>query len=92
MKKLYQMKILKLLNKKYLLIILTFFFLFISKLYSEDKPIDIWNIDQKKSIDQSTDKEIVEDNISINSIYQINSMKEDEFDIQEDETLLSKTI
>ena len=82
MKKLYQMKILKLLNKKYLLIILTFFFLFISKLYSEEEPIDIWNIDQKKSIDQSTDKEIVEDNISINSIYQINSMKEDEFDIQ----------
>ena len=76
MKKLYQMKILKLLNKKYLLIILTFFFLFISKLYSEEEPIDIWNIDQKKSIDQSTDKEIVEDSISINSIYQINSMKE----------------
>ena len=86
------MKILKLLNKKYLLIILTFFFLFISKLYSEEEPIDIWNIDQKKSIDQSTDKEIVEDSISINSIYQINSMKENEFDIQEDETLLSKTI
>ena len=56
MKKLYQMKILKLLNKKYLLIILTFFFLFISKLYSEDEPIDIWNIDQKKIIDQSIDK------------------------------------
>ena len=46
------MKILKLLNKKYLLIILTFFFLFISKLYSEEEPIDIWNIDLKKSIDQ----------------------------------------
>ena len=90
------MKILKLLNKKYLLIILTFFFLFISKLYSEDKPVDIWNIDQKKPIDQSIDKEIVEENIeeniSINSIYKMNSLKEDKFDIQEDETLLSKTI
>ena len=90
------MKILKLLNKKYLLIVLTFFFLFISKLYSEDKPIDIWNIDQKKSIDQSIDKEIVEENIeeniSTNSIYKMNSLKEDKFDIQEDETLLSKTI
>ena len=90
------MKILKLLNKKYLLIILTFFFLFISKLYSEDKPVDIWNIDQKKLIDQSIDKEIVEENIkeniSINSIYKMNSLKEDKFDIQEDETLLSKTI
>ena len=86
------MKILKLLNKKYLLIILTFFFLFISKLYSEDKPIDIWNIDQKKLIDQSIDKEIVEENISTNSIYKMNSLENDKFDIQEDETLLSKTI
>ena len=86
------MKILKLLNKKYLLIILTFFFLFISKLYSEDKPVDIWNIDQKKLIDQSIDKEIVEENISTNSIYKMNSLKIDKFDIQEDETLLSKTI
>ena len=86
------MKILKLLNKKYLLIILTFFFLFISKLYSEEEPIDIWNIDLKKSIDQSTDKEIIKENISTNSIYKMNSLKEDEFDIQEDETLLSKTI
>ena len=96
MKKLYQMKILKLLNKKYLLIILTFFFLFISKLYSEDKPVDIWNIDQKKIIDQSIDKEIVEENIeeniSTNSIYKMNSLENDKFDIQEDETLLSKTI
>ena len=92
MKKLYQMKILKLLNKKYLLIILTFFFLFISKLYSEEEPIDIWNIDLKKSIDQSTDKEIIKENISTNSIYKMNSLKEDEFDIQEDETLLSKKI
>ena len=55
------MKILKLLNKKYLLIILIFFFIIISKLYSEDKPVDIWNIDQKKIIDQSIDKEIVEE-------------------------------
>ena len=86
------MKILKLLNKKYFLIILTFFFLFTSKLYSEDQPIDIWSIDQKKSVDQSTDKEIVEDNISTDSIYKLNSMKESEFDIQEDEILLSKKI
>ena len=76
MKKLYQMKILKLLNKKYFLIILTFFFLFTSKLYSEDQPIDIWSIDQKKSVDQSADKEIVEDNISTDSIYKLNSMKQ----------------
>ena len=90
------MKILKLLNKKYLLIILIFFFFIISKLYSEDEPVDIWNIDQKKIIDQSIDKEIVkeniEENISTNSIYQMNSLENNKFDIQEDETLLSKTI
>ncbi len=58
MKKLYQMKILKLLNKKYFLIILTFFFLLISKSYSEEEPVDIWDIDQKKTIDKSSDQEI----------------------------------
>ena len=62
------MKILKLLNKKYLLIILIFFFFIISKLYSEDEQVDIWNIDET------------------------NSLENDKFDIQEDETLLSKTI
>ncbi len=86
------MKILKLLNKKYLLIILTFFFIFISKLYSEDQPVDIWIINQEKSIDQSIDTEIEEENISIDSIYEMNSQENDEFDIQEDETLFSKTI
>ena len=82
------MKILKLLNKKYLLIVLIFFFFIITKLYSEDEPVDIWNIDQKKTIDQSIDKEIVEENIeeniSTNSIYEMNSMENDKFDIQED--------
>ena len=50
----------------------------------------------KKIIDQSIDKEIVEENIeeniSTNSIYKMNSLENDKFDIQEDETLLSKTI
>tara|TARA_Y100000741_G_scaffold132415_1_gene99688 strand:+ start:391 stop:540 length:150 start_codon:yes stop_codon:yes gene_type:complete len=47
-----------LLNKKYFLIILTFFFLLISKSYSEEEPVDIWDIDQKKTIDKSSDQEI----------------------------------
>ena len=46
-KKLFQMRILKLLNKKYLsiIIILLFFWPFFT---AEDKPVDIWNIDEKK--------------------------------------------
>ena len=41
------MKILRLLNKKYLSIIVIFF-LIISKAYAEDQPVDIWNIDKEK--------------------------------------------
>ena len=59
MKKLYQMKISKLLNKKSLSIILIFFFLFNLKVYSEE-PVDIWNVDLKKIIIESSNKEKVE--------------------------------
>ena len=41
------MKILKLLNKIFLSILISLFFL-IGSLYSEEKPIDIWNIDKSK--------------------------------------------
>ena len=41
------MKILKLLNKT-LLSILALSFLFLGNLYSEEKPVDIWNIDKSK--------------------------------------------
>ena len=49
------MKILKLLNNKYLSII-TLVFLIITHSYSEDQPVDIWNTDNKES------KEILNDN------------------------------
>ena len=39
------MKILKLLNKKYFTIIL---FLFSTIAHTEEKPVDIWNIDKKE--------------------------------------------
>ena len=42
------MKILRLLNKKYLSIILIVFFIG-SYSQAEDEPIDIWNIDKKKN-------------------------------------------
>ena len=47
MKKLFQMKNLKLLNKKYLSIIL--FYLFFGNLGQSQEPIDIWNIEEKNT-------------------------------------------
>ena len=86
------MKILKLLNKKNLSIILSFFFLFSLKVYSNE-PVDIWNIESKKIlIENSTKKKTKEKTISTNSIYEMQSEKKKKFEIQEDETLLSKKI
>ena len=82
------MKILKLLNKKNLSIILSFFFLFSLKVYSNE-PVDIWNIEPKEII---TENSTEEKTISTNSIYEMQSEKKKEFEIQEDETLLSKKI
>ena len=86
------MKILKLLNKKNLSIILSFFFLFSLKAYSTE-PVDIWNIDPKKIItENSTEEKVEEKTISTSSIYEMQSEKKKKFEIQEDETLLSKKI
>ena len=87
------MKILKLLNKKNLSIILSFFFLFSLKAYSTDEPVDIWNIDQEKiTEDNSVEENVEEKTIQTNSIYEMQSEKKEKFEIQEDETLLSKKI
>ena len=61
------MKILKLLNNKYLSII-TIFLLIVTNSYSEDQPVDIWNTDNKGS------EEILNDNTlnDQNSIQKIN--------------------
>ena len=86
------MKILKLLNKKNLSIILSCFFLFSLKVYSTE-PVDIWNIDPKKIItENSTEEKVEEKTISTSSIYEMQSEKKKKFEIQEDETLLSKKI
>ena len=69
------MKILKLLNKKNLSIILSFFSLFSLKVYSNE-PVDIWNIEPEKIIiENSTKKKIKEKTISTNSIYEMQSEK-----------------
>ena len=51
------MKILKLLNRKYLSIIIIFLFIGF-KCYSEDQPVDIWNIDKEK-LEQSSENNII---------------------------------
>ena len=57
------MKISKLLNKKFFLIILIFFLSSIA--YSEDKPVDIWNINENKNEDNlSTDNSVINDESS----------------------------
>ena len=76
------MKILKLLNKKYFSIILVL--LLIAPSYSEEQPVDIWNIDKKKIEEQSLknnsqnsqEEEIeIKDN-SDSNIYDMQSQKE----------------
>ena len=82
------MKILKLLNKKYLLI-----FLLLGDGSFSEEPIDIWNIEEKKQLEKNEDvKKLEGKNISQNTIYEMQSQEENQFDIEEDQTLTSKEI
>ena len=85
------MKNSKLLNKKYLSIILFFLFFGISS-YSEE-PADIWNLDQKKPKKENNKVESLEENeIPESSIYKMQSEKINQSSIEEDQTLISKEI
>ena len=59
------MKILKLLNKKYLLIFIIFALLFSLNLRAEDEPVDIWNLEKKTEQNSSI---IVSENDESNEI------------------------
>ena len=91
MKKPFQMKNSKLLNKKYLLVIL--YYLFFGLAAQSQEPIDIWNIENKKT---SENINVIENNdeknVTQNSIYKMQSQKDDESNIEEDQTLLSNKI
>ena len=50
------MKILKLLNKTYLSILIIFFFSIVNS-FSENEPVDIWNIDKEQIEENSESKE-----------------------------------
>ena len=88
------MTILKLLNKKNLLTILIIFILFLAKVEAND-PVDIWSIETDKvTIEENQNqKEIVinEEKI-INSNYEINTQKNINQEIEQDETLLSQNL
>ena len=85
------MKNLKLLNKKYLSI--TLFYLFFGLVAQSQEPIDIWNIEDKKKkesidlIDNNETKDATQ-----NSIYKMQSQKDDEPNIEEDQALVSNKI
>ena len=85
------MKNLRLLNKKYFLVSL--FFLSLGFNVQSQEPIDIWKTDEDKSnkeisiIENPEKKEVTQ-----NKIYEMQSKKNLEFNIQESNTLISKEI
>ena len=80
------MKKLKLLNKKYLSVIL--FYLFYVFAAQSQEPIDIWNIEENNTIENI---DVIEDDekkdVTQNSIYKMQSQNDDELKIEEDQTL-----
>ena len=85
------MKNLKLLNKNYLPVIL--FFLVFGLTAQSEEPVDIWNTEEKKTI-KNVDviEDIQEKEVTQNSIYKMQSQKDDKLNIKEDQTLISKEI
>tara|TARA_B100001057_G_C22808642_1_gene934495 strand:- start:140 stop:1912 length:1773 start_codon:yes stop_codon:yes gene_type:complete len=89
------MKILRLLSKKYLSFFLILFLCV--KSFADDKPVDIWNINEDKKKEESSStlstdenkKNSIEQNES--SIYKMQSQKQSD-EIQLDKTLLSEEI
>jgi hypothetical protein len=85
------MKNLKLLNKKYLSIILSFLLLGSATLSEE--PVDIWDVEENKSTKGTSIVESSEEKKSSqNSIYKMQSQKDSKLNIEEDQTLASKEI
>jgi hypothetical protein len=85
------MKNLKLLNKKYLSVIL--FYLFFGLTAQSQEPIDIWNIEDKKTAeDADVINNEAEKDVTQNSIYKMQSEKKNELNIEEDQTLDSKKV
>jgi len=84
------MKNLKLLNKKYLSIIL--FLLCFGFTTQSQEPVDIWNIGEKKIEKTTVTDNPEEQNTEKNKIYEMQSQKKTELSIEETQTLISKEI
>jgi len=83
------MKNLKLLSKNYFLVVL--FYLFFGFATNSQEPVDIWEVGKKKPEENIT---LIENeaakNIAQNAIYEMQSQKEGELNIEETQTLISK--
>ena len=91
LKKLFQMRNLKLLNRKYLLAIL--FFLFYGLNTHSQEAVDIWNSQEKnKTVEGPSVENIEKKNIPQNSIYEMQSQKVDGINIKETQTLISNEV
>ena len=87
------MKCSKLLNKKFLSIIL--FFLFFAFSSFSQEPADIWNIEKEKSdkkIIIDTDGSSKKKDVPQSTIYEMQNQKVDKLGIEQDQTLISKEI
>ena len=89
------MKILKLLNKTYLSILIIFFLLIVNS-FSENEPVDIWNIDKEQTQENSNNKELISITESDFETEKIDvfkmQIKNSSDSIKVDETLNSKEI
>jgi hypothetical protein len=82
------MKILRLLNKKNLLILISFFFL--QNSYSTE-PIDIWKIENQPN--EKDNNDIIEnENVLTESIFQIKSQEDNKIQVDEEKNLFTKKI
>ena len=89
------MKILKLLNKTYLSILIILYFSIVNS-FSDNEPVDIWNIDKEQIQENSENKELIsitENELEGKEIDIFNMQNKDNLDsIKVDETLNSKEI
>ena len=83
------MKILKLLNKKNLSILISFFFL--QNSYSIE-PVDIWNLEKQSNQVNSKNEIIENEDLLPSTIFNIQNKIKKEISVDEEENLLSKNI
>ena len=92
MKKLFQMKILKLLNKKYFSTLI-FYLLSATNTFAENKPVDIWNLEKKETdiVVETNISDQNQNNSAGSSIYDMQSNKKID-PIKLDQDVASKEI